>query len=190
MPVGPKRDLCPVKATALTPPFIHANREKTRCLSHIENKRDTLFSTDRSNLIDGLNGSQDIGGMRENDERGVRVDGLSHGHRIDEALRPERNEIKTNDALLAKMMEGSEDRIVFETGADNTAAWFDQSLDQCVQCICCIVRENNPLRIASSEKLADLTPDAHDPLFGFHGKIIASPSRRDAQAGISSYHLF
>ena len=69
-------------------------------------------------------------------------------------------------------------------------AWCDQSLDQRVQGIGCIVGENDPIRIASSEELADLTSDARHPLFGLHGKIVTSSARGDSQAGISIDHLF
>ena len=104
----------PCKSNRTHSPFIHADRKKTRCLGHIEKKRDTPLAADRPHLLHGLNGSQNIGGVGKNDETGVRLDRLSHGHGIDESFRVERNEVKIDDALFTEMMKRPEDGIMLK----------------------------------------------------------------------------
>jgi hypothetical protein len=83
-------------------------------------------------------------------------------------LRVERDKVKTDDPLFAKMMKRSEHGVMLKPRTDDMTARFNQSLDNQIEGIRCIVAKGYARRIITSKKIADLKSYSIDEFFGLN----------------------
>jgi len=116
----------------------------------------------------------------QDNQFGVRSDRFGDLPRFDKTPLGEGHQVKEDQSLLLKVVEGAQDRVVFQAGTHDMTAGLDQAQDKGVEGVSGIVGKAEMITVISTEEPAQPPADGVDAFMRCHCQVIAAASGRAA----------
>src|SRR3990170_5137124 len=131
--------------------LVNVNFTHPCCLCCINKKYDIIFPCNSANLLDRLNRTDDVRGMRHDNQAGFGCDGILDIIWVNKAILRIPYLGYGNDISPFKTVEGAGYGVVFEIGRYGVVAGLKQTFNSHINGIGCIKGKNKPITILDTK---------------------------------------
>ncbi len=132
------------------------------------------FFDDAADVVDGLDGADDVGGVGDGDEFGFGRDGFFDVGGVDDAGGGGEVDAGEGDEFsVGHGLEGARDGVVFEGGGDDVIAGTEEAFECDVERVGGVHGENHAVVVFSANEVGELFADAVEHFFGTDGHAVS-----------------
>ncbi len=188
MPVGPRSDLWPGEGDDVEELGLHVDRDLAGRLRRVDGEGDARLAAKPADRGDGLDRTDDVRSVVDDDQAGVGAESLADLLGIDEAGPVEGHEVDGH-AVAPEVVERPQDGVVLEGRRDGMIARLEQARDDEVEGVGRVVAEAEPVRIGPVEERREELAGVLDDEPGLHAEVVAGASGIDAEVPVEVVHV-